>query len=240
MKKVLLISLVTLLSVVMVNAQDAKAILEKYAEKTGITAFNEAKDGRSSLVEMEMSMSGMTIPLKVISKYPDFARIEMAVQGTNILIIVRDTVVYVTAQGQTQTITDPAQVAQYVGMRDMVDQIVISIDNLRDVKYISKEKKGKNEWDVIGATVKKDSSDCTIYVNVKTGLVDKVLSEAKVEGKEIKATTTFKDYKNFDEDALFIPTVVSVKAAGGTVGFRISEFETDFPVATWMFAAPKQ
>lgn len=240
MKKLLLISAITLLSVVMASAQDAKAILEKYVEKTGVAAFNETKAGRSSLLEMEMSMMGMDIPLKVIAKYPDFARIEMAVQGTNMLLILRDTVVYLTVQGQTQTITDPAQVAQYEQMRDMVGQMGIDISDLIDIKYIGKEGKGKNECDVIGATAKKNGSVNKIYVNIETGLVDKVFTEAKVEGKEVKATSVFKDYENFDEGALLIPTVMSVKTAAGTIVFRITELETDFPVATWMFAAPKK
>lgn len=240
MKKVLLISIVALLSIMTVSAQDATAILENYVKKTGVAAFNETKDGRSSMLDMEMTIMGMSIPIKVITKYPDFARIEMETQGVQVLIILRDTVAYVSAQGQTQTITDKAQFEQYAQMRDMVGQMAPSMSDLLDIKYIGKEGKGKNEWDVIEATSKKDKSVSKMYFNTETGLLDKSLSEVEVGGKKNKVSSSFKKYTSFDDGALLLPTVMSIKSAQANIEFKIKAFETDFPVATWMFAAPKK
>ncbi len=240
MKKLILFIAAITLSIVATKAQDAQQIFDNYYQKTGIADFNENNDGRSSLLEMELSVMGMSMPFKVTSKYPNLFRIEMSVQGITVTTILRDSVAYVSAQGQTQTITDEAQIKQYAPVSNLISDMIPTPGNYEDLKYVGKEGKGKNECYVVECISKKEQAKTKLYFNIETGLLDKAYTETEVNGKTIKADMVFKKYTKFDDGALLMPTTISAKAEGQTVDFIIKSFETDVPVASWMFAAPKQ
>lgn len=225
------------------TAQTAEEIYKNYLDKTGIEKFISSRDGRSSMTEVEMIVGPATIASKITSKYPSMHRVELDIQGQTALVIIRDTVAYLNAMGKIQTFTGE-EVRQVAPVVDLVKDIVQPTDlDKCTIKFIGKEGKGKTALNVIEVTEKAnpENSKTALYFNAETGLVDRSVTEVKdQDNKPFKIEVTYKKYTSFDDGALLLPTSIVTKMPNQTITINVQNFELDFPVANWMFAAPKQ
>lgn len=243
MKK-LLIALTAVFALSMTAmAQNAEEIYKNYVEKTGINKFLSERDGRSSLTEVEMTVGPATITSKITSKYPSLHRIELDIQGQTALVIVRDTIAYLNAMGQSQTFTGE-EVRQVAPVIDLVKDIIQPVDiNKCTISFAGKEGKGKAAVNVINVIEKEnpENNKTTLYFNAETGLVDRSVTEVKgADDKMMKIEVTYKKYTSFDDGALLLPTVITTKLPDQSITINVQKFELDYPTASWMFAAPKQ
>ncbi len=238
MKKIVAIITITLSISLTVNAQDAHEIFNSYVEKTGVKTFDENYDDAPYILEAAVEMGPAVVPFKVISDGEDHYRAEMDVQGNNILIIMRDDVGYVTAGGATQKIEDEAQLEQLLPIKNIVDEFVPELDDEDELTYVGKDGKGKKECDILKLVSVEDSVAKTtmLYINTTTKLLDKMTVAV---GEEKEVVVTFTKYTEFADGVLLIPSVVNAKSPEGSMVTRITKFEVDYPVAPWMFAAPK-
>ncbi len=235
MKKILSIFVLSLAFVFTASAQSGDEIFQNYLDKSGISTYTENYGDMSSLLELEIDMGPMQIPYKITSDGDGKYRVEMSAQGTNVLFIVRDGKAYVTAEGQTQVIEDEAQIAQMLPMTSVAD-ILPSREKFSTLEYLSTEGKGKKECYLVKATAAEDGSVATIYFNTATGLIDKIVTNVEGAG-EVSVVPS--KYKEFVDGELTIPTVLTTKTPQGDVTINILNLEVDYPVAPWMFAAPK-
>lgn len=244
MKKIFLALLVFAVSFT-ATAQTADEIYKKFLDKTGVEKFLDSRNGRSTMAEVAITAGPMVMDCKVTAKYPSFYRIEMDAQGQNVLVIVRDTTAYINAGGKIQVITGQDNINEAMTFVDVVKSMCQTIDlDKYALSLTGQEGKGKKVLNIVECVEKnkkENDQKITLYFNAESNLLEKVIIDiTPKEGKPFKIEQTFKDYKAFDDDALFIPTVVATKMPEVTTTTTLKAFEMDFPTANWMFAAPKQ
>lgn len=243
MKKIFLALLVLAVSFT-ATAQTAQEIYKTYVTKTGIDKFMDSRDGRSSMVEVEIGVGPVTISSKVTSKYPSMHRIELDVQGQTALVIVRDTVAYLNAMGKSQTFTGAEQIRQVAPVVDLIKDVIPSVDLSKcTLTLLPQEGKGKGLLNVVECveTAKTENNKTILYFNAETGLLDKTINEVKGEdGKMMKIEVSLKKYTSYDDGSLLLPSSITTKLPGQAISITIRNFELDFPTASWMFAAPKK
>lgn len=231
MKK--LFSIVTLLILVCgnciaQNGKDPQAIFDRYCEVIGVTDYN-SNGSNSAMVDMTMNMPGAKIAMNVISQRPNQYRAEMEVQGTKIDIIGDDKVAYVTTQGQTQKITDKAQIEQLLPFTDLTKELVPEISEGTNLTY-----KGTNSGCDIVEVISPEAT-LQVYYNIKTGLIDKITTDTQGQSVVVR----YKDYKEFAGGELLIPSKMITEVMGQRITIEITDFVADYPTAAWMFAAPQ-
>lgn len=221
------------------TAQTAEELMAKFTEKTGITKFTQSRDGRSSLLEVDVLIGPMTMSSKITAKYPSSYRVELVMPNQTATVIVLDTIAYVNQGGKVNKFDNKEQVAQIVPVTDIIK---LAMPDFSDDTYTSVVKgvegKGKASCNVVQYTDSKENVT-SIYYNVASGLIDKILITTKVEGKPITTEIIYKDYTSYADGELNLPSSLTLKTGQGDIAFKIKSFELDFPTASWMFAAPK-
>lgn len=238
MKKIALI-LLAAVAVQFAVAQSAEAVMNRFMKQTGIEKFYAERNGRTSLVDAQLSVAGQNIPIKVTAKYPSLFRVEMTAGGQTVNIIVRDSVAWVGAAGMpAQRIDDKEKIAQVAPITDLFAMFIPSTKEY-DMAYVEKQGKGTDEVDVLEFTKKSDKSKSKFYFNTASGMLEKVTSEEQVDGKAMKITMSMEKYGKFSDGQIEIPTSVVTKTPMGNVTIEIKNMELDYPTAAWMFAEPK-
>ncbi|MFI3287790.1 MAG: hypothetical protein R3Y61_04855 [Rikenellaceae bacterium] len=240
MKKQLSTLLVVALCVLSAVAQTPEEIFAKFAEKTKIETFNANYKETSSVCEMEIVVGPVTMPVKVVAKYPGQFRCDMVMQGTNVLVIVNDTTGYVTANSQTQVIEGKEAIAQLIPLMDFANDCAPTIDNFRDLKFVGTTGKGKKECCILEGIAIDSNTKTKLYFNTTTSLLVKLESAyTSPEGKTEEFETSLLNYKEYCDGELYLPSKISTPTPEGTLVIKITNFEVDYPTAPWMFAAPK-
>lgn len=238
MKKILLV-LVAAFAVQFTFAQDAQSVIKRFTDGTGIEKFTAERNGKSSYLDTELSMGAMVMPIKVTAKYPSQYRIEMEVQGQNMLMIMRDSIAWVKVSGQpAQKITDAAQIEQMAPISDIISSI-IDMKSYTELVYVGQEGKGKTVLDVVSFVDTKDKSTGKLYFNNASGMLEKIEQEVELQGKKMNIKNTFKNYTKYGDGVLILPNKIEASTPMGNVSIDIKAFELDYPTAAWMFAEPK-
>ncbi len=240
MKKLLSIVFVALFVSINAFAQDANEIFAKYEGLTKAAEFKSTLDGRSSLCEMEFAAGPMSMPYKAVAKYPGKFRVDMNVQGTNILVVITDGKAYVTANGQTEVVEDPAQVQQIVPMTDFASDMAPIAADYTDLTFVGTEGKGKKECYMVEGVDAEDGSKTKFFFNVKSGLLTKMIGYVMMQdGTTFELVLRLEKYKEFADGELYLPSKLITETPEGDISISILNFEMDYPTAPWMFAAPK-
>ncbi len=235
MKKTLMTIAVVLATAVAAVAQNPQEIYEKFKAKTNVEAYEQARKGRSELIEANVAVGPMSMPIKMVVKHDDPAkfRMDMSVQGQDILIVFDGEAAYMTVQGQTQKITDPEQIKQLAPTNDITSQLGPKVTDFSKLKYVGAE----GECDVLSYDAGAEGN-FTLYINKTTNLLDKMKIETNVQGQSVAVETELKEYKSFASGEVLFPTVMEMNVMGQVMKMEIVKLELDFPTAPWMFAAP--
>lgn len=240
MKKVLSLIIFALFISTSAMAQDPMAIFNAYLERTGTVDYEGVADGESSLCQIEVEMMGQVMPIKVVAKYPDQYRVDMEMQGMNILTIITGGVAYMTVGGQTQVFETEEEIAQLVPMTDFVGSMVPSLDDCSEVTYVGTDGKGKKLCDVIQVIDNETGYKSRMYINQTTNLLTKLVTVYQDEnGKEGEVATLFTKYTEFADGEIYLPATMTIKTDEGDLVINVLNFEVGYPTAAWMFAAPK-
>ncbi len=232
MKK-LLLTLLALLSLSSTAvAKDPKAIVEGFTAKTKL---NTSSKITSALLEMEFSMMGMEMPMKVISRGDNY-RAEISVMGTDALIVGDEKVAYVTAGGQTQKITDKAQIEQLLPMTKLSSESLFRFESNAEFKYLGQETKQGKQYDIVQSENK--DGVAKLYFNTLSGMLEMAKAETSVNGEEVEVDMEFNNYKKFSDGALTLPSTIITKTMGQTIKIQIVDYQLNYPTSAWMFAFP--
>lgn len=235
MKKTFLLSALLMLVAMMVNAQDANEIVERYKKAINMPAA-EKFNGRTAQIDMETSMMGMSIPSTTIMMFPDKMRTEVSAMGMTQIMVMNGKKGWISIPGNMKQELPADQLEALASQGDPMGM------NKWDASRINTEYVGTGE--VEGKPVdkvkvcNKDNTGCFVASFDKaSGLLVEIDMNTNLQGKDVVVKSSMKDYKTFD--GMLVPTTIEAATAGMNTTVKIKDIKYDVTVTDETFAEPK-
>lgn len=239
MKKILLLLAVICLGTATVFAQDAKTIVDRYNQVTGLDKLSAIAQ-TSLMMDVVTKVQGMTMPMKVIASLPGKFRVEMDMGGVKMLMV---------TNGEKGWMSVPGQGTQPMP-QEILEQLKAQTDVSRNYKWdadtyefetAGEVKEGGKTLQAVRFTLKKpveNIKNLVVYFDTVTGLADYMTMDVEEKGQAMSVRTNVGDYKTFG--TVKIPSVYTVLNNGAEMmKMEIKALEYNYPTEAWMFAKPE-
>lgn len=222
------------------RAQDPASILDTFTDKTNIKNVEGLSDGKSSLCKMSYSAGLQSSDVTVVAHYPDKYRVTMRVDKEEVLIVITDGVAYVVKGGEVEVIKDRSMIAQIMPLVDFAGDMAPRKEDFRDLKLVGRSGRGKNECYVVEGVKIVGAQKMTLLFNIATGLLSEIQTtyineKGAVDDLTIKA----KDYTNFADGELYLPSKFVAKTPDGNINIAVGSFQLNYTTSPEIFKAPK-
>jgi outer membrane lipoprotein-sorting protein len=186
-------------TVQVVQAQDAKALLDKMIEAQGGRAALAAIKDSTTSGTLEMVQMGMNGSVTMYQKEPDKMRIDIELMGMLITQAYDGQKAWMTNPQSGSTEEMPETQAASMRRQAMGSDSVLNPEKW-GITYAlkGKEKVGDKEYLLVEQTYK-DGTKAVIYIDPVTYLVARAKSKTQdMTGAEVEGETVFEDYKKVD------------------------------------------
>jgi outer membrane lipoprotein-sorting protein len=217
-----LIIIALFLAFASMSAKDVNSIIEKNLLARG--GKKNLEGIKSSEAKVNMTAMGMEMPMKLYSKKPAKARMEMSVMGQNMITAYDGVKAYVSQNGTVMEL-DPEQ-------SEKVKEQMKSQSNSYENPLVNYAEKGikielagaetidGEDFDILKIT-DKEGKISKIFINTKTGIDFKINTKQQFQDVEKDVDIFFEDNKNVD--GILVPHKMVIKTDGEE--FAVMKFE---------------
>lgn len=222
-----------------VSAQDAKAIVARYNQVTGLDKITPAME-TSVMMDVVTHVQGMTMPMKIVMKQPGKFRIDMEAAGQKMLMVTDGNKGWMSVPGQgTQPM--PKESLEQLQSQTNMSQNYKWDSEAYEFELAGEVKEGGKTLLAVRFTPKKpleNIENMVVYFDKATGLTEYMTMVVTQNGQTMAARTDFRDYKKFGD--FKIPSVYKVSMGGSEMmQMEIKELQYNYPVSDAMFAKPE-
>lgn len=221
-------------------AQDAKTVVERYYEVTGLNTDRIYTE--PVRIEATTTAMGMELPTTIIMQLPDKMNLEMTMMGMPMKFVMDGTQGWVSVPGQGVQPMPQEQIDQLVQQcRGMTSNMKWD-DEIFDFTLLDSVEENGKTYDVVRAVVKENvglpTEDMVLYFDRATGLLGYSRTAVSEGGQTIALKSVAEEYKT--EGELTYPSLTRVYADGKEISVvRIRSFVIGYPVTSATFARPQ-
>jgi outer membrane lipoprotein-sorting protein len=231
MKKTILLSLMTLISVSLMS-QDLATIISKHEKAIGMDAMNKVKTAK---IEAVMSSMGMEMKMTMYEKQPDKIRNEIEMTGMNMQIV---TVI----NGDKGYMINPMMGSSEPTPLDEMtlasakNQRIIGSSIARQMKEGKVSLVGDSEYEGKAAfkiKIETEAGPAYMYIDKKDYLVRATEMEVSQMGQTYNTTIKMDDYR--DVNGIKLAHKMITNAAGQNMVLSYTKVEMDIPLPDSLF-----
>lgn len=219
------------------QAQTVDEVVNKHVQALG--GADKIKSLQSTVAEGTMSIQGMEIPLKVVTKHKKGVRVEFEVMGTTNITVMTPTAGWMLMPINNQT--DPVD-ADSVTLKeakmdlDLTGELYDYKNKGNKLELAGKETLEGQELYKIKLT-RADGTSTNYFLDATTYYVAKKVTKKKVEGQEVEVTEILSNYKKTPEGYVY-PESAEQMPLGMKMNF--SKVQSNAPVDDQIFEKPKK
>lgn len=236
MKRILILTALTLVAFVGLQAQSLEQVLEKHYKASGL---DKIADIETFYVKAKMSMMGMDMPMTMQVKQPDKFKIEMNVMGQTVLQAYDGEAGWVKNPMNGGGITDlkGAELQQAMSQTDFEGELYHYAEKGHSAELI-----GKVNLDGAEAyRIKLTNADGTVkdyYIDGQSYLLSKVKAKVESMGQTMNVETTISDYKQID--GIQFGCKMDINTPMGTQSMVMEEIKLNEAIDDAVFARPAE
>ena len=236
--KRLLLSLTSLLTIAMVNAQNADEIVAKHIDAMG--GKESLAKVTSVYIESATEVMGNENPTKTTILYGKGFRNESEFNGQKLVNVVTDKGGWAINPfgGSSEAATMPEE--QYKSGQDQIyiDPFLNYSSNGGKVELLGKEKVGSVDAYKIKYT-NKGNAETTYYIDPTTYYIVQAVRKGNAMGQEITINVTYSDYKK-NEAGFYLPYTTNIDMGQFALKINTKKVEVNKPVDASIFEMPKK
>lgn len=239
MKKIVLSLLALIGSVSMLHAQDALAVIQRYNDITGIDKLT-TQDELNARMDIDSKLQGMSMKMKVLMKDGEKIRVDMTMDGMDVLMVSDGKDGWVKMAGEPVQELPAEMLAQLQNQINMSSRYKWSSDGFEYSEVEATSSGGQNYQKILMTPkIPIDGVDqMMVYFNESTGLADFITFDVKEGGMNMSVRTDLADYKTFGKYK--VPSKFKISMAGMEImTMTLNNVEYGYVAPDNMFTKPQ-